>query len=245
MTKPFLILQLRPETEAADDEYKAILRKGHLRPGQTRRIRLDQIDLPQDLGLDDYAGVIVGGGPGCVSDAPDAKTPVEARIEAQVLSLMPQITSCDFPFLGCCYGIGILGKHLDGEVGKAAYAEPVGTSACQVTPQGADDPLLKGVPEKFAAFVGHKEALQSLPETCTHLVSSPSCPFQMVRYKQNVYATQFHPEADAAGFETRIKIYKHRGYFPPEEADELIAMCRAADVHAPERILRNFVGRYG
>ena len=121
----------------------------------------------------------------------------------------------------------------------------MGTSACQVTPQGADDPLLKGVPEKFAAFVGHKEALQSLPETCTHLVSSPSCPFQMVRYKQNVYATQFHPEADAAGFETRIKIYKHRGYFPPEEADELIAMCRAADVHAPEHILRNFVGRYG
>ena len=30
MRKPFLILQLRPETEAADDEFAAILRKGGL-----------------------------------------------------------------------------------------------------------------------------------------------------------------------------------------------------------------------
>ena len=67
----------------------------------------------------------------------------------------------------------------------------------------------------------------------------------MVRYGKNVYATQFHPEADAAGFETRIKIYKHKGYFPPETADDLIAMCRAADVTAPEVILRNFVKRFG
>jgi len=67
----------------------------------------------------------------------------------------------------------------------------------------------------------------------------------MVRFGRNVYATQFHPEADAAGFETRIRIYRHRGYFPPETADDLIAMCRAAEVHAPERILRNFVRRYG
>ncbi|KNX40326.1 GMP synthase (glutamine-hydrolyzing) [Roseovarius tolerans] len=244
MTKPFLILQLRPETEAADDEYAAILRKGELEAAQTHRIRLDQQDLPDDLRLADYAGVIVGGGPGCVSDAPEDKTPQEARIEAAVLSLMPRITGEDIPFLGCCYGIGILGKHLGGDVAKRAHGEPVGTADCTVTAEAGDDPLLEGIPGRFAAFVGHKEALQDLPEGCVHLVASPTCPFQMVRYGANVYATQFHPEADAAGFETRIRIYRHKGYFPPETADELIAMCRAAEVHAPERILRNFITRY-
>ncbi|GAW34428.1 GMP synthase [Roseovarius sp. A-2] len=244
MTKPFLILQLRPETEAADDEYSAILRKGGLEAARSHRIRLDQQDLPDDLRLAEYAGVIVGGGPGCVSDAPNDKTPQEARIEAAVLSLMPRITGEDIPFLGCCYGIGILGKHLGGDVAKRAYGEPVGTADCIVTPEAGDDPLLEGIPGRFAAFVGHKEALQDLPEGCVHLVASPTCPFQMVRYGANVYATQFHPEADAAGFETRIRIYRHKGYFPPETADELIAMCRAADVHAPERILRNFITRY-
>ena len=244
MSKPFLVLQLRPEAEAKDDEFAAILRKGGLADSETRRIRLDQERLPQDLRLEDHAGVIVGGGPGCVSDAPEDKSAIEARIEADVLSLMPQITEADFPFLGCCYGIGILGKHLDARVGKGRYGEPVGTSDCSLTDAGRDDALLAGVPERFDAFVGHKEALEVLPEGCAHLVSSPACPFQMVRHKRNVYATQFHPEADAAGFETRINIYKHRGYFPPETADDLIAMCRAADVQAPERILRNFVARY-
>ena len=158
---------------------------------------------------------------------------------------MPEITTRDFPFLGCCYGIGILGKHLDGVVDKSNYSEPVGTSDCSLTSDAASDPLLDGVPEHFQAFVGHKEALQALPDGCTHLVRSPTCPYQMVRYGQNVYATQFHPEADGDGFRTRILIYKHRGYFPPDAADDLIKMCAAADVHAPERVLRNFVARYG
>jgi len=245
MPKPFLVLQLRPETEAAGNEFAAILRKGGLEAGRTRRIRLDQGPLPDGLRLDDHAGVIVGGGPGCVSDTPEDKTAVEARIEAEVLSLMPGITERDFPFLGCCYGIGILGKHLAGDVSKARYSEPVGTSDCYLTEAGRGDPLLAGVPEEFTAFVGHKEALQTLPQGCTHLVRSTACPFQMLRHGRHVYATQFHPEADADGFETRIRIYRNKGYFPPETADDLIAMCRAAEVFAPEMILRNFVQRYG
>ena len=67
----------------------------------------------------------------------------------------------------------------------------------------------------------------------------------MIRYKSNIYATQFQPEADAEGFEIRFRLYKDRGYFPPEDADRLIALCRAADVTMPEKILRNFTARYG
>lgn len=242
--KPFLILQLRPETEAADDEYLAILEKGGLSSHETHRIRLDCEEIPADLSLDDYSGVIVGGGPGCVSDAPEDKTEIEAKIENAVLGMMPEITKRDFPYMGCCYGIGVLAHHLGGVVNKAKYAEPVGTSPCSLTDAGALDVLTAELPPDFLSFVGHKEAVQELPEGCVTLVSSPTCPHQMIRYGQNVYATQFHPEADAAGFETRIRIYKHKGYFPPEEADDLIQMCRDADVHAPENVLRAFVERY-
>ncbi|SFM04513.1 glutamine amidotransferase [Shimia aestuarii] len=242
--KPFLILQLRPETEASDDEFQAILRKGGLDEAEVHRIRLDQSPLPEGLQLEEYAGVIVGGGPGCVSDPEDQKTPVEAQIETAVLGLMPEITEKDFPFLGCCYGIGILGHHLGRVVNKENYSEAVGTADCVLTEDGKADPVLAGVPDAFHAFVGHKEAVQRLPEGCVHLVSSPTCPYQMIRYGENVYATQFHPEADSDGFEVRINIYKHRGYFRPEDAQGLIDMCRAADVHAPEKVLRNFVERY-
>jgi len=243
--KRFLILQLRPERDASDAEYASFLEAGGLEADRTRRIRLDAEPLPETLDPADYAGVIVGGGPGCVSGAPADKPPEHARIEAAVLSIMPRIDAGDIPFLGCCYGIGILGSHLGAPVGKRRYGEAVGTANCALTIAGRADPLLDGVPDRFDAFVGHKEALEALPEGCAHLAKGPNCPYQMVRYRQNIYATQFHPEADAAAFEQRIGIYRHHGYFPPEEADGLIAMCRASDVTAPRKIVRNFVRRYG
>ncbi|MCF6316608.1 MAG: glutamine amidotransferase [Marinosulfonomonas sp.] len=242
--KPFLILQLRPETEASDDEFQAFLDKGGLRPDQVHRIRLDCEDVPQTLDLADYSGVIVGGGPGCVSDPPEEKTAAEAKIEAAVMGLMAQICDQDIPFMGCCYGIGVLGAHLEGRVTKDRYFEEVGTSECALTADGTKDALLDGLPAQFTAFVGHKEALQELPDGCVHLVSSPNCPYQMIRFGDNVYATQFHPEADSAGFEVRIGVYKNKGYFAPEDAGRLVEMCHASDVHAPELILRNFVNSY-
>ena len=242
--KPFLILQLRPETDASDGEFEAILAKGGLEAGAAHRIRLDQTAIPEGLDPGDYSGVIVGGGPGCVSDPPHEKTLVEARIEAAVAGLMPQIIARDIPFMGCCYGIGILAHHLGAEVSRRRYSESVGGSDCRLTGEGRRDPLLAGIPERFTAFVGHKEAVQELPEGCAHLVESDACPFQMIRYGRNVYATQFHPELDGDGIEARIKVYKHMGYFRPEDAVALAGACRAQDVFAPERILRRFVEVY-
>jgi GMP synthase (glutamine-hydrolysing) len=242
--KPFLILQLRPEAAAADNEFEAILDKGGLARSQVVRIRLDCEPIPAEFNLADYSGIIIGGGPGCVSDPVDQKTDAERRIEASILDLMPAIAASDFPFLGCCYGIGILAHHLGAKVGKERYGEDVGAVACSLTRDGTDDPLLKDLPAKFLAFVGHKEAVQELPAGCSVLLTSEPCPFQMIRYKRNIYATQFHPEADGHVFELRINIYKDKGYFPPEQAQELIETCHRQKVHAPEAILRNFVGRY-
>ena len=243
--KRFLILQLRPETDASDDEYLSILNKCDVAPEKTHRIRMDLEELPEDLDVTDYAGVIVGGGPGCVSDAPEDKSPLEARIEDQVMRLMPQITENDHPFMGCCYGLGILAHHLGGSVSKAQFGEPVGPTVCAMTPEGKRDPLLAGLDEKFEIFVGHKEAVQAVPEDTVHLLESAACPVQMIRFGENVYATQFHPEADACDFERRIKIYRNHGYFPPEDAERLIDICHAANVVVPGEILRRFAQRYG
>ncbi|MFT7593526.1 MAG: GMP synthase (glutamine-hydrolyzing) [Paracoccaceae bacterium] len=243
--KPFLILQLRPETDASDAEYTSILNRAALPADRSHRIRLDRDPLPTGLDVTDYAGVIVGGGPGCVSDPADKKSDIDARIEGEIMGLMPQIIAADHPFMGCCYGLGILAHHLGGNVSKAQYGEPVGPSTCTLTPEAASDPLTVGLAKQWQAFVGHKEAVQALPPGCVHLVASAPCPFQMIRYGQNVYATQFHPEADAHDFEQRIHIYKDHGYFPPEQADTLIDICHSADVTIPGEILRRFALRFG
>ncbi|WP_171101874.1 glutamine amidotransferase [Ruegeria sp. HKCCD7255] len=243
--KKFLILQLRPETEASDAEFASILNRAGLDAKRAHRIRLDREDLPAGLEVMDYAGVIVGGGPGCVSDDPASKSALDTKIEGAIMGLMPQITAQDHPYMGCCYGLGILAAHLGGDVSKRQYGEPVGPSECRLTEHGAQDPLTAGLHSSFEAFVGHKEAVQSLPDGCVHLVASDPCPIQMIRWGQNVYATQFHPEADAADFEHRINIYKNYGYFPPEDAQKLIDLCHSATVTQPGEILRRFVQRYG
>jgi len=241
----FLILQLRPEAEAADEEFADFLQKGDLTADRVIRVRLDQEGLPEGLDLSALAGVIVGGGPGCVSDAPGDKTPIEAQVEQAALSILPEICAKDIPYLGCCYGLGVLVEHLGGRMGQGRYGEPVGGVDCTLTPEGKTDPLLAGQPDGFRALVGHKEAVEEIPEGAVALAGSAPCPVQMIRYKDNVYATQFHPEADGESFVTRIRIYRNKGYFPPEEADALSEACRAEKVTVPPAILRNFIARYG
>ena len=243
-SKPVLILQLRPEDDASDGEFRAFLEKGHLSESEVRRHRMETGPLPERLSLDEYSAVIVGGGPGCVSDDPVARDPVEARAEAELLALMPEILARDMPFLGCCYGIGLLAHHLGARVSKDRHSEPVSAVPCDVTEAGQADPLLAGLPLRFNTLVGHKEAVQELPDGAVHLMSSETCPFQMIRAGENVYATQFHPEADGQIFADRIRIYRDFGYFPPEEAAALTKACLAAEVTEPERILKRFVARY-
>lgn len=240
--KPFLLLATRAEDLAADGEHEAFLRYGGLRPEQLHRVRLERDPLPP-VDLDDYSGVLVGGGPFNSSDPEELKGPAQRRVEAELAGLLDEIVARDFPFLGACYGVGTLGAH-QGAVIDATYAEPVGPVTIELTPDAADDPLLAGMPQSFAAYVGHKEAVRKLPDHAVLLASSAGCPVQMFRIKQNLYATQFHPELDGPGIDQRIAVYRDYGYFPTEEADAVRERCRAVEVTEPLRVLRAFVERY-
>jgi GMP synthase (glutamine-hydrolysing) len=106
------------------------------------------------------------------------------------------------------------------------------------------DPLLKGLPESFTVLLGHKEACDAVPPGATLLATGRHCPVQMFRLKQNIYATQFHPEADAKGFILRVRAYRNHGYFPPQDAERLIDAVSAVPVPESNEILRRFVERY-
>ena len=129
--KPFLLLAIRAEDAAADNEYDSFLSLSGLGEGGLRRVRLEQRALGS-VDLDDWSGILVGGGPFNYSDPEELKTPVQRRVEA-----------------------------------------------------------------------------------------------------------------DLAGLYTRIGVYKHAGYFDPDEADEIKARAARSDVTWPPAILRGFVRRYG
>ena len=241
--KPFLLLATRAEDVAADSEYAAFLTFSGLDASQLHRLRLERRALGR-LRLDDWSGILLGGGPFNASDPEKTKTPVQRRVESELAELLDEVVAHDFPFLGACYGIGVIGTHQGGTVDRR-YAEPISRVPVTLTDAGRADPLLAGLPATFDAFVGHKEAIHDLPAAAVHLASSPACPVQAFRIGRNVYATQFHPELDVEGLVTRIEVYRHHGYFDPDKAGSVKAMAREGGVFEPPKILRRFVERYG
>jgi GMP synthase (glutamine-hydrolysing) len=241
--KPFLLLAIRADDAAADDEYAAFQTLAGLAEADLRRIRLEQRPLGQ-VDLHDWSGILLGGGPFNYTDPPDRKSPVQRRVEADLDHLLDAVTAADFPFLGACYGTGALGRH-EGAVLGRSFAEPVGSVQVTLTAAGQRDPLLAELPARFNAFTGHKEAISQLPGHAVLLASSATCPVQMFRVGRNVYATQFHAELDAAGLSTRTEVYKHAGYFHPDQAEEIKAQARRSDVTWPPVILRQFVRSFG
>lgn len=242
MNKPLLVIQLRPEDKAADDEFQAILRYGGLTGEEVVRARVERSGLPE-IELDDYAAIIVGGSPFDLSTPENAKLDIQKRIEQDFMNLFDRIVASDFPFLGACSGNGLLGSYCGARI-STKYAEPVGGADIVLTEEGKRDPLLKGLPETFRVLLGHKEACDEIPPGTVLLASSEACPVQMFRLGNNIYATQFHPEADPEGFKVRINVYKDYGYFAPETAQDLIAKVAKEDTPQAKQILDRFVRRY-
>lgn len=240
--KPFVLLATRAENAPADEEYELFLRYTGLDEGTLRRVRLEAEPMPH-LDLDEFSGIFVGGGPFNASDPPTEKSGVQRRVEAEFDRLLDDVVARDFPFLGACYGVGTLGAH-QGAVIDRTYGEPVGVVEVSLTAAGRSDPLLAGIPQQFDAFVGHKEAVRSLPASATLLASSATCPVQMFRVGENVYATQFHPELDVNGITSRIHAYADFGYFAAAEVHVPLEAVRRREVLHPSRMLRTFVERF-
>lgn len=241
--KSVLILQLRPEDDTSDDEYQAFLKYGEITEAETQRLRIEKNGIPEELSINDYSAIIVGGSPFDISAPEEQKSTIQKKVEDDFHRLLNQVIKQDFPFLGACSGNGLLGSYLGTSISKK-YGEAVGCVTLDVTEYGKHDPLLKGFPDKIDVLLGHKEACDNIPKGATLLLTGKECPIQMFRVGSNVYATQFHPEGDSKGFTVRIKAYKHYGYFEPDEAEQLIQAVSKVKTPYAQQILKRFVQRY-
>jgi GMP synthase (glutamine-hydrolysing) len=241
--RPVLILQLRPEDETSDSEYACLLKYGGLRAEDTQRIRIEKLGIPDGLNLDDYAAIIVGGSPFDISTPEERKTSIQKTIETDFNRLLKQVVTRDIPFLGACSGNGLLGSYLGANI-STRFGEAVGCVTLDITDAGNQDSLLAGFPAKIDVLLGHKEAVDNTPDGATLLMTGTNCPVQMFRVGQNVYATQFHPEADADEFSLRIDVYRNHGYFDPEQAEDLKQRVGLRPTPYAHEILSRFVRRY-
>ena len=239
--KPFLLLGTREEDEAARNEFDAVRRHSGLDATDLIHLRVEAEPMPP-IDLADFSGVILGGS--SFSASSPVKDALQQRVESELQALLHRVIAADMPFLGLCYGVGMVTSTLGGVVGPE-YAETAGAVEVRLPEVGGADPLCAGLAPSFHAFVGHKEACTIPPRGAAVLALGDHCPVQMYRVNRNVYVTQFHPELAPSDFVTRISFYKHMGYFEPEAFEQIRDEALAGPVDGRQHlVLSNFVRRF-
>jgi GMP synthase (glutamine-hydrolysing) len=124
------------------------------------------------------------------------------RVEKDFLAAM---IVDEMPILAVCLGSQVLAEAAAGSARRAAEPE-IGWHRVEVTPEGADDPVLGPLAPEFTAFQWHSyEAL--LPAGAVTLARSPVCG-QAYRVGERIWGIQFHAEVTPADAEKWIDDYR-------------------------------------
>lgn len=236
------MISSREQEELAQSEREALLRFTGLTPTELHWIRLEHEKFPH-LNLADWDGIILCGSRFDKSAPQEEKSPWQVEVEAALDELYGRLLEEDLPFLGLCYGMGTLNTYLGGLV-DTTYSEDISAPELTLTEEGENDPLLRGLPRTFRAYVGHHEAVTELAPGLTTLVTGADAPVQMMRAGKNIYATQFHPELDLAGIQLRIDIFSDAGYYPPAQRHLIEERVLGVNTKPAHQILRRFTNLY-
>lgn len=240
MEKKILVLQFRPEDKASDNEFEEVILKiGNLNENQVHRVRLENGDMP-DINLDNYAGVISCGWPYDSSKPIKDQTDNQIKSEKVYTKLLKEIIEKDKLFFWICY-IGVLNKVCWWVVWKEKYSEDPWIVDIKLTEEWRKDKISNGIPDTFRAIVAHKEACQKVAENTIVLAKSDTCPFELLRTKNNIYAAQFHPDLDVEGLKFRLNIYKNYWYCSPDEVKDIVWKMEWEDVSYSLKVFSNFV----
>ena len=106
--------------------------------------------------------------------------------------LLRDLLSRGVPLIGLCLGAQLLAEAAGATPGRASEPE-IGWTAVELTPEGRDDPLLTGIPDRLEALEWHSYEAP-LPDGAVALARSPVC---LQAYRLNgspAWGLQFHAE---------------------------------------------------
>ncbi len=236
------MITTRADQTLAESEREALLKYTGLTPDQLHWVSVVDNPFPA-VDLAQWDGIIMCGSLWDAGAPESSKSAQQKHVEGALAELYARLVPADFPFMGLCYGLGTLCQFLGGTI-TDRYGEDISAPTFTITPAGRQDPILRGLPDRFRAYVGHHEAVGVLPPGMVTLVAGDDAPIQMTRTGTNLYATQFHPELDLDGITLRIDVFADAGYYPPHLRDAVEARVQNVDTSAAHLILRNFTERY-
>ena len=138
--------------------------------------------------LDDYAALIVMGGPMDVWE-----TAAHPWLLTEMATIREWVVERRRPFLGVCLGHQLLAAALGGEVTPAVKGE-VGVLPVTLTADGARHPFFAGAPEQFQCLQWHGAEVRHPPREASVLATSEACAVQAMAVGDHAFSFQFHVE---------------------------------------------------
>ena len=201
---------------------------------ELRRLELGTAPLPS-IDLDDWAGIILGGGAFNASDPEETQVDgAGAAPSATSARLLDDVIARDFPFLGACYGIGSIGRH-QGAVVDRSFPEPVGPVSVELTDAGMADPLFAGMPRAFRGVRRPQGGDQpaARPRRRARDLRRPRRSRRSGSASTSTRPSST-PSSTSTASCTRIAVYAHHGYFDPSEQEALGARGGGRDGDPPD-----------
>jgi GMP synthase (glutamine-hydrolysing) len=124
------------------------------------------------------------------------------------------------PVLGVCLGAQLLARATGAWVGRLPDGPEIGWHEVELTGAGAADPVLRVLPQRFAALQWHHYTY-GLPAGAVELARSGACT-QAFRLGEACWGVQFHPEVAEAQLAGWIADPDD----PPPDSDRLLAETR-------------------
>ena len=134
--------------------------------------------------LDEYAGLVVLGGPQSANDA-------ELEPHRQLLR---DAVSAELPTLGICLGAQLLAAAHGGRVERSADGPEIGAQLIAKRGAAASDPLFGPLPITPDVLQWHFDEITVLPPGAVQLANSPVCENQAFRLGRLAWGLQFHIE---------------------------------------------------
>jgi GMP synthase-like glutamine amidotransferase len=219
MSAKILLIQFRTNPSAVEGERSSVKRE--LGPSVVLETK-DALDFSIDWNypevlMEGYSGVILGGSGDLDFDGNRQDGDLAKRISYEILGrlrpLFQYLFDNDVPTLGICYGHQILGAFAGAQVRCDETQRKTRSHEVRLLVDKNDFFLFTDVPETFQAHYGHKDSLDRVPEGATLLMNGgDECKVSALRYKNNIYTVQFHPEMSYSDVLERVK--NSKGYLP-------------------------------
>lgn len=212
MRTKILFIQFRKNSESVEQEQACVVRDAGVYADVDFLSALDNTidwNFPETI-MENYQGLILGGSGEFYFDGGRAEEDPDRKISYEFLGklrpLFQYVFDRDIPTLGICYGHQLLGAFAGAQVKVDHSQKKVSSHTVKLMINKNDYFLFSDIPESFEAQYAHKDVLDRIPEGATLLMNGgDTCKISALRFKNNIYTTQFHPELTYEDMVSRLK----------------------------------------